>query len=199
MIAVSNACMAGARLTVLAVLLSVLPAFAADAVGWGPADNGLRISASLSRPNSRELRVTLENLGTKDILIPLGVKVGNPHLILFNLFLKTANGENRKVIYTGLGVIAGAVEPLTMGLRAREMYTVLLATGRYYVPDLSENLAAFVERTRCELWVELDVQVDQCPDPTTLDPLRRTLPCWHGSVASNVLQVGGGRAASIAR
>jgi hypothetical protein len=173
----------------LAVLISALPAFAADAVEWGPADNGLRISASLSKPKSRELRVSMENLGTKDILLPLGVKVGSPHLILFNLFVKTADGENPKIIYTGLGVIAGAVEPLTMGLRAGETYTVSLATDRYYIPDLSETLATLIERARCQLWVEMDVKANQCPNPTTLDPLRRTLPCWHGRVASNVLQL----------
>ena len=63
---------------------------------------------------------SLENFGERGILIPLGVKVGNPHMIFFSLGLKTANGKPPKVIYTGLGVIAGAVEPLTMGLRAKE-------------------------------------------------------------------------------
>jgi hypothetical protein len=184
---VSNPGMGRFWLLASTVLISVLPAVAAP-VEWGPANNGLRISASLSKPNCRELWVTLENLGTKDILIPLGVKVGNPHLILFNLFLKTANGTNPKVIYTGLGVIAGAVEPLTMGLRAGERYTVLLATDRYYVLDLSEKLATFIKR-RCQLWVELDVKENQCPNPTTLDPLRRKLPCWYGKVVSNVLQL----------
>ena len=130
----------------------------------------------------------MENLGTKDILVPLGVKVGNPHLILFNLFLKTANGTNPKVIYTGLGVIAGAVEPLTMGLRAGETYTVVLAVDRYFVLDASEKLATFIKH-RCQLWVELDVKENQCPNPTTLDPLRRTLPCWHGKIVSNVLRL----------
>jgi hypothetical protein len=176
------------RLLASTVLVSVLPAFAADAVRWGPADSGLRISVSLSKPNCRDLRVTLENLRTKDILIPLGVKVGNPHFILFNLFLKTANGTNSKVIYTGLGVIAGFVEPLTMGLRAAETYTVVLAVDRYFVPDASEKLATFIKR-RCQLWVELDVKENQCPNPTTLDPLRRTLPCWHGKIVSNGLQL----------
>jgi hypothetical protein len=173
----------------LAVLMPVLPAFAADAVQWGPMDNGLRISASLSKPKSRELRVTMENLGTKDILLALGVKVDSPHLILFHLFAKTANGENSKVIYTGLDVIAGAVEPLTMGLRAGETYTVSLATDRYYVLDFSETLTTFIEQPRRQLWVELDVKANQCPNPTTLDPLRRVLSCWHGRVASNVLQL----------
>jgi hypothetical protein len=64
----------------------------------------------------------------------------------------------------------------------------LLATDRYYVLDLSEKLATFIKR-RCQLWVELDVQENQCPNTTTLDPLRRKLPCWYGKVVSNVLQL----------
>jgi hypothetical protein len=171
------------------MFVSVLPSVAAEPGAWGPVDNGLRISVTLGgKQDSREIRVTLKNVGEKDILIPLGVKVGNPHPILFNVFLKTANGESPRVIYNGLGVIAGVVEPLTMGLRASETYTLPLAIDRYYVSDASEKLATFIKR-RCQLWVELDVKENQCPIPTTLDSLRRTLPCWYGKVVSNVLQL----------
>lgn len=170
------------------VLLFVLTA-AADPAKWGSADNGLRSSVSFGgKPDSRQIRVALDNVGEKDLLVPLGVKVGIPHLILLNIFLKTANGENPEVIYTGLGVIAGAVEPLTMGLRAGETYTVTLAMDLYYLLEASEKLATFIKR-QCQLWVELDVKEDHCPNPTTLDPLRRELPCWHGKAVSNILQL----------
>ena len=171
------------------MLVSVLPTVAAEPGTWGPVDNGLKISASLGgKPDSPEIRVTLKNVGDRDILIPLGVKYGNPHPIFFNVFLKTANGESPKVIYTGLGVISGIVEPLTMELRASETYTLPLAVDAYYVLNASEKLATFIKR-RCQLWVELDVKENQCPNPATLDPLRRKLPCWYGKVVSGVLQL----------
>jgi hypothetical protein len=130
----------------------------------------------------------LKNAGDKEILIPLGVRVGNPHLIFFNVVVKTTGDRSPKVIYTGLGVVAGFSEPLTMGLRAGEKYAVVLETNRYYVLDYSEKLAKFIRRP-CQLWVELDVQENQCPNPTTIDPLRRNLPCWQGKAISNVLQL----------
>jgi hypothetical protein len=170
------------------LLLAVRPGVATDPVKWGPADHGLRIAVSLGE-KSRDIRVTLENVGDKDILIPLGAIVGNPHPILLKVFVKRADtGTSPRVIYTGLGAVGGAVEPLTMGLRARETYTVSTPLDSYYVLDGSEKLSRFIKR-RCQLWVELDVRKDQCPNPTTLDSLRRTLPCWYGKVASNVLQI----------
>ena len=117
----------------------MLPTFAADPASWGPASNGLRISISLGKPTSQEVRVALENLGERGILIPLGVRVGNPHMIFFSVGLKTANGETPKAICTGLGAIAGAVEPLTMGLRAGETYTLALLLDRLYVLDALEK------------------------------------------------------------
>ena len=174
----------------VAVLITALPAVAADGLQWGPTVNGLRISVALSNDATKdgEIRVTLQNLGDKDILIPLGVIVGNPHLILLKVFLKTSDGESQRVIYTGIGGIGGAVEPLTMGLRAGEAYTMSMRLGLYYVLDRSEKLATFIKH-RCQLWVELEVKENQCPNPTTLDSLRRTLPCWYGKVVSNVLQL----------
>ncbi len=165
-------------------LLCVASLIAGDTVKWGRADNGLRIS--LAKPNAGELHVTLQNLEARQVLILLGAKVGTAHLIQFHVFLETANGERPAVIYTGLGVVSGAVESLTMGLRAGESYSVVLGTNRYYVLKASETLARFIARTPCRLWVELAVKPHQCPNPATLDPLRSTLPCWHGNVTSNV-------------
>jgi hypothetical protein len=174
----------------VAVLITALPAVAADPVNWGPTVDGVRMSVALSNDATKdgEIRVTLQNLADRDILIPLGVIVGNPHLIFLKVFLKTSDGESPRVIYTGIGVISGAVEPLTIGLRAGEAYTMSMPVGLHYVLDRSEKLATFIKH-RCQLWVELDVKENQCPNTTTLDPLRRKLPCWYGKVVSNVLQL----------
>jgi hypothetical protein len=140
------------------------------------------------KPTSRNILVSFENLGQRDILIPLGMLYGGPHPTFLELSLKTANNKRPRIIYTGVGAIEGVVEPLTMGLRAGETYTVTLLRERYYVLDGSEKLAAFIKR-RCQLWVEFEVTDARCPNPMALDPLRRTLPCWRGKVVSNVLQL----------
>jgi hypothetical protein len=186
---VSNQRMAGVRVAMLSVLFSVLPAVAADTVIWGPANDELRISISLGgKADSREIRVTFEDLAKQDILIPLGMSYGGPHPTFLTVMLKTANGESPKVVYTGVGAVEGVVEPLTMGLRAGETYTMALPMDRYYMLQGSEKLVAFIKQP-CQLWVELEVTQRQCPNPMALDPLRRTLPCWQGKVASNVLQM----------
>jgi hypothetical protein len=170
------------------VFVSVFPAVAAR-VEWGPANNGLRISVSLGEtPTSRNILVSFENLGQKDILIPLGMLYGGPHPTFLEVSLKATNGKRPRVIYTRVGAIEGVVEPLTMSLRAGETYTVTLSIDRYYVLDDSEKLATFIKRP-CQLWVELEVTDTRCPNPMALDPIRRTLPCWRGKVVSNVLQV----------
>jgi hypothetical protein len=58
---------------------------------------------------------------------------GGPHPTFFTVMLKTANGDTPKVIYTGVGAIEGVVEPLTMGLRAGETYTMAVPMDRYYM------------------------------------------------------------------
>lgn len=163
----------------IALLAFALPALAAN--------DGVRISAAL---RGQEIRVTLENTGKRDVLIPLGAKVGKPHITFIRPFVKTASGATPQVIYTGLGVVAGVVEPLTMGLLAGEKYTVALPIDRYYVLGAREELTAFIKRG-CRLWVELEVKENQCPNPVTLDPLRRALPCWHGKAVSKVLEMPG--------
>jgi hypothetical protein len=174
----------------VAVLIAALPAVAADAVQWGSTVNGLKMSVALSIDSTKngEIRVTLQNLGDKDILIPLGMIVGKPHPTLLKTTLKTPDGNIPRIIYTGIGFVSGYAEAMTIGLRAGEAYTVSTPLDLYYVLDTSEKLVTFIGR-RCQLWVELNVKENQCPNPTTLDPLRRTLPCWYGNVVSNVLQL----------
>jgi len=175
----------------VAVLIAALPAVAADAAQpWGPTVNGLRMSVALSNDATKggEIRVTLQNPGDKDILVPLGITVGKAHPTLLKITLKTPDGAPPRVIYTGVGVVAGYAEAMTIGLSAGEAYTISTPVDLYYVLDSSEKLATFIGR-RCRLWVELDVNENQCPNPSTLDSLRRTLPCWHGKVPSNVLQL----------
>lgn len=171
------------------MLVSTLPIFATDPVKWGLENNGLRISISLGgNAISRELRVSFENLAQKDILIPLGMIYGGPHPTFLTVMVKKPNGEIPKVIYTGVGAIEGVVEPMTMGLRAGETYTMTLPMDLYYMLHGSETLAAFIKRP-CQLWMELDVNEARCPNPLALDPVRRKLPCWRGKVVSNILQL----------
>lgn len=152
-------------------------------------EQGLTISISLGgKAESRSLQVAFHNSNNKDILIPLGMIVRGPHPTMLQVRVKMPGGQMPRVIYTGAGVVAGYAEPLTMGLRAGETYTLPLPLDRYYVLDKSEKLLALIER-RCKLWIELEVNEDQCPNPSKLDPLRRKLPCWRGKVVSNVLQL----------
>jgi hypothetical protein len=170
-------------LTVAALLVTVLPAVAADAIQWGQPSNGLRMSVALA---NREVQVTLQNTGGRDLLIPLGMTVRKPHPTLLKVFVKTPDGAMPRVIYTGIGHVAGYAEVMTIGLRASESYTVSTPVDLYHVLDGSEKLASFIRR-RCQFWVELEVTESQCPNPATLDSLRRKLPCWHGKAVSNVL------------
>ena len=168
------------------VIVSVLPAFAADAVRWGSPDNGVRIVGFGKK--CRELRVTLQNVGAKDMLVPVGVKVDSPHLI-HSSSSENAQWRNTKGHLYGnryCGRVRGTADDRTS--RRGDIYEWSSPVGRYFVVDGSEKLATFIKR-RCQLWVELDVKENQCPNPTTLDPVRRTLPCWHGKIVSNVLQL----------
>lgn len=167
-----------------ALLLAMLPAAGVE--------NGLSISISLGK----SLQVTFHNASGKDLLIPLGIIVREPHPDRLQVRVKMPDGQMPRVIYTGVGVVAGYAEPLTMGLRAGETYTMSLPLDRYRVLGKSEKLTALLRR-RCRLWVELEVNEDQCPPPGKLDALRRKLPCWRGKVVSNVLQVPGVEAAAV--
>jgi hypothetical protein len=178
-----------------AVILAVLPAVAAGSSPWGQAGNGLRMSIALAQTDpgpGREISITFENLSGKDLLLPLGVKVGKAHPTFFQVHVKTPGGAPRRVLYTALGHIAGYAEPLTIGLLKGERYTVRVPVGSYYVLDGSEKLERFLAR-RGRLWVDLDVSEARCPRPGTLDPLRRSLPCWQGRLVSNILQSPGPR------
>src|ERR1035437_3331374 len=143
---VSNPGMGRFWLPASTVLISVLPAVAAPG-GWGPANNRLRILIFLGeKPTSRNILVSFENLGQRDILIPLGMLYGGPHPTFLELSLKTANNKKPRVIYTGVGAIEGVVEPLTMGLRAGETYTVnRIAPGRapHWTPGYSSRAAVW--------------------------------------------------------
>ena len=150
---------------------------------WGQPSNGLRTSVALA---DNQIHVTLQNVGDKEILIPLGMTVTKRHPTLLKVFLKMPDGSTPRVIYTGIGHVAGYAETMTIGLRAKEAYTVSTPLDLYYVLDGSQKLEAFLKRG-CRLWVELEVSAEQCPNPATLDSLRRKLPCWHGKAVSNVL------------
>ena len=80
----------------------MLPTFAADLASWGSSierPEHFNLFGQTDQPGSS---VALENLGERGILIPLWVKIGNPHIIFFNVGLKTANGETPKSSIPGL-------------------------------------------------------------------------------------------------
>src|ERR1035441_8271592 len=74
----------------VAVLIVAQPAVAGDALQWGSTVNGLKMSVALSIDSIKngDIRVTLQNLGDKDILIPLGMIVGKPQPTLLKTTLK---------------------------------------------------------------------------------------------------------------
>ena len=99
------------------VLVYVLPGFAADAVKWGPADNGVRMAVGLA---NLQIHVSLQNVGEKDVLIPVGITVDRPHPMSFTVHLRRPSGATAKVIYTGIGIVAGYAELMTVALHAGE-------------------------------------------------------------------------------
>jgi hypothetical protein len=187
--AVSKSCMAGFRVAILAILVSVLPAVSTDPVKWGPPDNGLRMAVNLA---NLQIHVTLQDVSKKDLLVPVGITVIRPHPTSLRVQLKLPGGATPQVIYTGIGFVAGYAEPFTVALHAGESHTISTPVSLYYVGNVgSARLPTFIKR-RCQLWVELEVKESECPKPpipTPLDALRRTFPCWHGKVASNVLEL----------
>src|SRR4051794_35103259 len=86
-------CLTVGMVRVAIVLLGIVPCLAAD---WGPIDHDLRLSADL---NGQEIRVSLQNAGSKDLLIPLGMKVAKPHPTGLKVMLETPDGARPKVIY----------------------------------------------------------------------------------------------------
>jgi len=157
-------------------------------VKWGSPDNGLKMAVALA---NLQIHVTLQNIGEKDVLVPVGMTVDRPHPTSLRVHLKLPSGATPRVIYTGIGFVAGYAEPMTVALHAGESHTISVPVSLYYVLDGSEKLATFINR-RCQLWVELDVREYGCPKPpfsSPVDSSRRTFPCWQGKVASNMLQL----------
>jgi hypothetical protein len=158
---------------------------ALSGLAGGQPVNGLGMSVSIDDIRTgRKIVVKLENTGEKDLLVPIGVAVGKAHPVLLKLYVKTAAGPTRRVIYTALGAIAGYAEPWNIPLRPGESHTVRTPINSYYVLDGSEKLATFILRP-CQLWVGLDHQDVECPAANKLRPV----PCWHGKLVSNLLQL----------
>ena len=171
------------------LLFVVVPALAADPVAWGPAVGGLRISLSvvLEQPAAgRQFQVTIQNVGDKDLLVPLGI-INNTKAYAdkLTLVLTTADGKHPRVIFTGMpGVISGRLDALVVPLLSGASYTVRTPMDQYYVLDGSEKLETFCSRS-CQLQVELDIRNVVCSPYGFPNP--NMLTCWQGKIASNAI------------
>jgi len=167
--------------------VTALPAVTAEPARWGSAVSGLRMSLEYSGGANAEVRVTVQNVDNKPLLLPLGALVGpRDYDFRFKLVLTLPDGRDRRVIYTDApGAISGRVDPLVVPLVPNAGYQIGIPVAKFFVLDGGEPLDRFISR-RCGIRVELDVQNAPCPLYGYPNP--NMIPCWRGKVVSNVVQ-----------
>jgi hypothetical protein len=112
------------RLLASAVLVFVLPGVAADP--WGSAVNGVRMGIAISSGPNSEIRITVQNVDDKPLLLPFGALIGPRFYdVGFRVVVTVPGGKDRRVIYTGgPAAVGGRLDPLVLPLvpSERQLY-----------------------------------------------------------------------------
>lgn len=134
--------------TCVGVLLVVLPGTvflagsasvpSGDAVAWGKAHEGLRIGIYSVQPtqagqDQREFRVVLENVGENDLVLNVGLMLGNgrsqkPEAI--RLLITDPEGRLRE-LHPQPYIVGGRVDPMLVPLPAGASYTIRCTLAQY--------------------------------------------------------------------
>jgi hypothetical protein len=133
--------------------------------------NGLRMSISVIQDDSgigRQLQVTIQNSGEKDLLVPLDYQQYQGVCRQANGRAHDTGGKHPRVIFTGMpGVISGRLDALVVALPSGASYTVRMPMDKYCVLDGSEKLAVFCARF-CQIQVEMETKNAACFPKATL-------------------------------
>lgn len=174
-----TACGAAYLLTVS--MFSAVPSLAADAVEWGQAVNGLRISISIVpvEGGPGDLQLAFQNIGDKDLPVGISYWVNCQAFQYAKVFFKDSEGEVRTVRRTGGGV------------GGRRNCAVLIPPGAERSFRQPERIFVFNTPTHSlatlsqpgELWVEYE------PPAASVKDACGTVPCWLGKVVSNTLML----------
>jgi hypothetical protein len=188
--AASNPGMAKSLFVVLAALVPMLPAVAADQSAWGPTVDGLKMSIALTAnptdPDA-ELRITVKNASNEAILAQLGHILNQRIIVLsFRAFVTTLDGSERTVI-SGPAKIGGsfAISPLAVELIPNASYTVATPLVDWRDWNGPTDLKALLSKPS-QVRVELDTTKTECPEGCLPGVV---FSCWRGKLVSNVLQV----------
>jgi hypothetical protein len=65
------------RLLWFTALLTVVPGSAAETAAWGSAANGVRMATAINSGPHAEIRITVQNVDDKPLLLPFGSLIGS--------------------------------------------------------------------------------------------------------------------------
>ena len=162
-------------------MFSAVPSLAADAVEWGQAVNGLRISISIVpvEGGSGDIQLAFQNTGDKNLAVGISYWVNCQAFQYAKVFFKDSGGEVRTVRRSG-GMVGGkgycAVSlPPGEERSFRQPERIFL-----FNPGVAHSLANLSQPG--ELWVEYEP-----PAASVKDACGGSVPCWLGKVVSNTL------------
>ena len=183
-------------LVACAVAVALVPVVLTQSSTYGTATNGVKLRIEIQSQSGAELWITVQNVGDKPLLVPIGNLYGaDQHLLRFQVFLTAPDGRDRRLAYTGgPGAIAGRLDPLVIPLVPKASYELRISLALFYDLDTSKTLEALLH-SKGRLRVELDVQKPNCtpygcPDPSVYgSPKVYPVPCWEGKAVSNLVQL----------
>jgi hypothetical protein len=181
--------MAGFRVAILAMLVSMRPGIAAQQGAWGPIVDGLKMLIAVNRNAAHadaELQITVKNVSDEPIFLPLGQIRNQGTLILwFRVFVTTSDGAERIAI-PGPAKIGGsfAITPLTVELVPNASYTAAIPLGGMEDLNNPTDLKALASKAS-RLRAELDTTHTECPERCVPGIV---FPCWRGKLPSNTLR-----------
>lgn len=112
----------------------------AETQQWGPTLDGLRMSLCIpdtGSPEDPELDVTLQNIGTNDLALDLGIMLANGKYQLpnnFGLNITDGTGKVLKLSFFDrrFGAISGRIDDYAIPLRAGSTYLLKMQLDQFY-------------------------------------------------------------------
>ena len=155
---------------------------------WGTAKDGLRIGLahvgldSQSRP---QFRVAIQNVGEKDLVLNLGMLLGNgksQHTSALKLIVTYASGKSRELINEpGGGGIAGRMDPFIVPLPSGCSYVVRVDFDNYAFAPTTDSKPSILVRSETKITVIFEGKA--IDDRNAAIP---AMPYWTGSIQSTV-------------
>ena len=174
------------------ISLVAIPAIPAQSAGsaqevWGATSGGLRMSISTAEPGNGkpgvvELTVALQNVSEKDLVLNLGMMVGNGSALeptAIKIVLTNPGGDRQQPPFSSrIVVIAGRVDDFVVGLPVGGTYVLTRTLDRLPFGQLSPGRYRVAARFEGNgpIYINLDT------------PGMRLLHFWTGTVLSNTAE-----------